>query len=166
MDELLNLSAHLFFRLHSARFKHAIEEFLVESSRHETADFFHLESEVTVVLCSLFLAHLEESSEFVLAVCHRGIESDDITHLSAFKNLLLVVVYEVSRHQASLVECETAFEHVTLLVLLRECTAEDVAVSIFFYVFRVTSLLSKVLHLSVDLLFAHLDVIVRELVCA
>ena len=162
LDAFLHLCTECFFAFYSTFAKYSVEEFLVDFSGYETADFVYLEAKVASVLSNFFLLHLQErrNFSFVAFVCLWGIDNEDIVYLSTVEERLLFVVLKVSGHKACAFYNDTAFNGLTVFVKLSEDTAKDVTFFVRLNIFGVTSLLRHALHLSVNHFFSYVDVVV------
>ena len=160
-DLVGNLLTELLLALHSTLTEGLVEQCLVHLSLHETADLGNLESEVTLVVFHLFLLNLQQARylDIALRIGLAGIPSDDVTQLTAVKQLLLVVHLHILRHQhgvgnlnATVHLAQVTLQHVTLLGIKL----------LNLLILTGTALIH--LHLLVDELVVNGDVIERNLV--
>ena len=163
---LLDFAAEFFFALDNAFAQYLVEEFLIELSRNETADFVHLIGKLACVVGSLFLSHLEQGGELgvTTSVSLGGVEGEDIVHLGSGEDVLLLLVFEIGGHECSVLNDEAAILGLTILVQFCENTANEVALLVLVDVFVVASTTSELLHLVFQFFFAHLNVVVFHVV--
>ena len=119
-----------------------------------------------MLLCSFFLVEFEQCGQLGFVVCLRRIEGNHVVHLGAFEDFLLIFAHEIAGHEACRVKTDTSFENIAFGILFSEGTAQDILVGILLYFLRMSGLLRKGLHLLVDLLLGHLNIIISELIFA
>ena len=165
-DVFLNLGTEFLFALHYAFAVILVKEFLIELGRHEAADLVHLEREVARVVLRFFLCDAEERSEFCLVVVvgRGGVERDNVVLLRAVENGLLVVVFEISRHERSRFHLHAAFEGQSVFAQFGERAAQDILILVSVYAFGVAGLLAEAVHFGSDVFFLNLNIVVRQLV--
>ena len=167
LNLFLNLGCKFLSRGHCSFWEDLVEEFLIERTWHVASDFGNLEVEITLVLQSLLLFHLQQAGQFgfAIVVSLGGVEANHIVHLGTLEQfLLLVVSTEILRQHHHTFCRHAAFQGVAFLVKFGDDTFDHVILLIRFHLLITATTLTVHLNLVLHHLVADNDVVVINLV--